>query len=128
MTKSLENSLIQGVCSIISWDFVILLFLDTFEYGKCLETGKRPNPLSNNHFCDRHFTIIYINHHHNHDHNEDDDQNPTYYRVGGGKKVKEESERITTANQLHNRLIMIMILSVITMMMIFMMITSLTTG
>ena len=29
-----------------SRDFVVLLFLDTFEYGKCQETWKRPNLLT----------------------------------------------------------------------------------
>ena len=30
---------------IISRDFVVLLFLDTFEYGKCLETGEMTKSL-----------------------------------------------------------------------------------
>ena len=38
-TKSLENN------DFCSRDFVVFLFLDTFEYGKCLETGEMTKSL-----------------------------------------------------------------------------------
>ena len=45
MVKQLFVVVLKSQEEKITWDFVIFLFLDTFSIQKCLETGKRQNPL-----------------------------------------------------------------------------------
>ena len=43
------------------WSF--LLFQDTFEYGKCLETGEMAKSLQNNDFFSRNLVVSPVSRH-----------------------------------------------------------------
>ena len=48
VSESISGSVVP--LAMFSRDLVVLLFLDTFEYRKCLETGEMTKSLENNNF------------------------------------------------------------------------------